>query len=238
MIPTVSQLKKISKSSKAPMSNMVSIVHTLERFGTTVGLDKRTRLAHYIAQLAHESGGFLYDKEIWGNTKAQQRYDIRVDLGNTPARDGDGKLYMGRTGIQITGKANYRAFRDWIRTFLDPQAPDFVKEPNLVNTDPWEGLGPVWYWTTHKLNDYADVNNIEMITIRINGGRNGYDDRIDYFARTCLVFAGMGPTQVKEFQRKQGLASDGIVGPKTRNAFWSEMMKLDNILIGSEGEVK
>lgn len=231
MIPTVAQLKRISKSKKASLANMTSIVVTLEKFGQQVGLDRRTRLAHYIAQLAHESGGFIYDKEIWGPTKAQQRYDIRADLGNTTARDGDGKLYMGRSGIQITGKANYRAFRDWCRAFLDHDAPDFVKSPDLVNTDPWEGVGPVWYWTTRKLNDYADLNNIEMITIRINGGRNGYDDRIDYFARTCLVFLGMGPTQVKEFQKKQGLASDGIVGPKTRNMFWSEMMKLDNTLM-------
>lgn len=229
MIPTVAMLKKISKSSKASAANMNSIIVTLEKFGQTVGLHKRTRLIHYIAQLAHESGGFIYDKEVWGPTKAQQRYDIRVDLGNTAARDGDGKLYMGRSGIQITGKTNYKAFRDWCRKFLDPNAPDFVKQPDLVNTDPWEGLGPVWYWTTRKLNDLADVNNIEMITIRINGGRNGYDDRIDYFARTGLVSLGMGPTQIKEFQRKHNLASDGIVGPKTRTMLWTEMMKLDTI---------
>nr|WP_234835981.1 hypothetical protein [Sinorhizobium meliloti] len=74
----------------------------------------------------HESGDFRYDREIWGPTPAQQRYDARTDLGNTPERDGDGYLYRGRTGMQLTGKDNYRQFRNWCRaTGLD--CPDFAR---------------------------------------------------------------------------------------------------------------
>ncbi|WP_244561520.1 hypothetical protein [Ensifer aridi] len=79
-------------------------------------MDRPHRLAQYLAPLMHESGDFRYDRELWDPTPAQQRYDTRTDLGNTPQKDGDGYLYCGRTGMQLTGKDNYRQFRDWCRT--------------------------------------------------------------------------------------------------------------------------
>ncbi len=53
-----------------------------------------------------------------------------------------------------------------------------------MNTDPWEGLGPLSYWSTRKLNRYADQGDVENITVKINGGLNGYDDRLALLART------------------------------------------------------
>ncbi len=87
---------------------------------------------------------------------------------------------MGRTGMQLTGKANYQAFYDWCveRGF---NSPDFVANPDLVNTDPWEGLVPLWYWDSRNLNRYADQGDIETITKKVNGGMNGFDDRVDHF---------------------------------------------------------
>lgn len=230
MVTTVEQLKRISKATKFPpgvASNIVSIVVSLDKYGSQFGLDLPHRLAHYLAQLVHESGGYKYDREIWGNTPAQQRYDTRTDLGNTPAKDGDGKLYMGRTGIQLTGKANYTAFRDWVWRYIDKQAPDFVKEPDAVNTDPWEGLVPIWFWsvgnsTGKSLNTYADENDLETITKKINGGKNGLSDRLDYYTRAALQLCGPGYTlvdlvkDVKAFQSIYGLEVDGDAGPRTR----------------------
>ncbi len=90
-----------------------------------------------------------------GPTDAQKRYDTRTDLGNTPQVDGDGKLYLGRTSGQLTGKGNYQAFCDWCVTRkLNP--PDFVAKPDLLNNDPWEGLVPTWYWQSRNLNRWAD----------------------------------------------------------------------------------
>ncbi|WP_410176733.1 hypothetical protein [Sinorhizobium medicae] len=83
------------------------------------------------------SGYFRYDREIWGPTPAQQRRDTRTDLGNTPENDGDGFRYRGCTGMQLTGKDNYRQFRNWCRA-AGLSCPDFVKDPDAVNTDPWE----------------------------------------------------------------------------------------------------
>jgi len=215
-------------------ANIASIIAGFDTFGARAQMDRPWRMAHYLAQIAHESGRFLYDREVWGPTPAQSRYDIREDLGNTPARDGDGKLYAGRTGMQLTGRANYTAFRDWCRAEgLNP--PDFVKNPELVNTDPWEGLVPIWYWTKgnptgKSLNVYADANNAEMITRRINGGLNGYAERLELYTRSGLVLLGyaMRGGVIAEFQRAIGFTGDDIDdvdGPKTRNAIHNALLK-------------
>lgn len=221
---SLDMIRRIAKG-KVDAANAQSFLLAYSRYGSIMGLDQPHRLAHFLPQLLHESADFRYDREIWGPTPAQKRYDTRTDLGNTAAADGDGKLYMGRTGIQITGKANYREFRDWCRAKVNPQAPDFVAKPDLVNTDPWEGLGPFWYWDTRGLNRFADAGNVEMITRRINGGLNGYDDRLDCLTRTSLVLLGYGPTDVKAFQADRGLLADGIAGPATRSALHAALVK-------------
>ncbi|MDP9809342.1 putative chitinase [Rhizobium tibeticum] len=206
-------------------ANMNSVLVAFDRYGDEFGMNRVHRVVQYLAQLMHESGDFRYDREIWGPTPAQSRYDARVDLGNTQALDGDGKKYMGRTGTQLTGKANYQAFYDWCEAKgFNP--PDFVANPDLVNTDPWEGLVPLWYWDSRKLNRYADQGDIETITKKINGGMNGFDDRVSHFARLSLVVLGLKPTQIREFQASKGLVSDGDVGPKTRAALHAELLAL------------
>lgn len=227
MLPLRTIINRVARKpldAKA-QANAVSFATAYDKFGSRLGLDQPHRLAQMLAQVMHENGEFRYDRELWGPTPAQERYDTRVDLGNTPEIDGDGKLYMGRTGIQITGKANYRAFRDWCRK-LDPAAPDFVLYPDLVNTDPWEGLGPFWYWSTRDLNKYADQGDVEMVTKRINGGLNGYDDRIALLTRASLVLLGYQPDDVRMFQTANGLDPDGIPGPKTRAALHVALLAL------------
>ncbi|UXS23093.1 glycoside hydrolase family 19 protein [Agrobacterium tumefaciens] len=206
--------------------NLLSVEAGLDRYGAEAGLLLPHRLAQYLCQLAHESGGFRFDREIWGPTPAQERYDIRADLGNTPERDGDGKKYIGRTAIQITGKGNVTKFLLWCReNRLNP--PDFVANPELLNTDPWEGLAPIWYWTEgnptgRSLNALADANNIEQITKRINGGLNGYSDRLAQYTRIALALTGF--RSIRDFQAEAKKARlyageiDGDSGPQTRAA--------------------
>jgi len=209
-------------------ANGASMLIGLDLRGPAAGLDRPHRLAHYLAQLLHESGGFKYDRELWGPTPAQKRYDTRTDLGNTPAADGDGFLFRGRGPIQITGHDNYAAFTRWVRQFR-VTAPDFVADPDAILTDPWEGLGPIWYWETRKLNTYADANDIEMITRRINGGLNGYQDRQQWYVRAALGLLGRDPTDIAAFQRGAGLTPDGIAGPRTRAALHGALLRLPSL---------
>lgn len=211
--------------SKPDAANIRSLVNSLREYGDRFGLLKPHRLAHFLAQIMHESGDMRFDKEIWGPTPAQKKYDTRVDLGNTPEVDGDGKKYMGRTVMQLTGKSNYAAFYDWCKgAGMSP--PDFVSSPDLVNTDPWEGLVPIWYWTTRNLNKWADQGDIETITKKINGGKNGFDDRCKRYARVSLVLLGYKANALEAFQAARGLDVDDDPGPKTRSALHGELVAL------------
>lgn len=233
MIPTRDQLIAIA-GGKPNVSNVNSIIVALDRFGGKFGLDKPHRLAHFISQLAHESGNFRYDEEIASGAA----YEGRKDLGNT--EPGDGKRFKGRGPIQITGRANYAAFTKWCRNNIGPEAPDFVATPDAINTDPWEGIAPIWYWATRKLNDYADENNLEQITKKINGGLNAFDDRIAKYVRAGLVLLGYAPDDVRGFQKDAQAAGflpkdepgkrpqvDGDAGPVTRSAM--HMMMADKV---------
>lgn len=226
---TSTHLNEIAGGTKtaARQKNIDAILLGLDAYGEQVGLNTYARLAQYAAQLAHESGRFKYDREIWGPTAAQKRYEGRADLGNT--QTGDGSKFRGYTPIQITGRANATAFRDWCRAQgLNP--PDFAQFPELMNTDPWEGLGPIWYWTTRNLNRYADEGNTEMISRKINGGTNGLADRLELFVRSGLVLLDykLEAGVVKRFQAEHGLATDDVAGPATRMAIHNVLKVRDN----------
>lgn len=171
-------------------------------------------LAQFLAQVMHESGGLRYVREIWGPTKAQKGYDGRADLGNV--KPGDGKRFMGRDVLQITGRANYRALTKWVRDTFGANV-DFEAKPDLLESPEWLGIGAIWYFLTRKgLIDYARAGNIEMVTRRVNGGLNGYQDRLRWYDDCALKLLGFGT--VRDFQKSVGLVVDGISGPKTRAA--------------------
>ncbi len=218
----------VGKMTKAQTDNATSVVVALQNYGDGTGLDQPHRLAQFLAQTTHESGAFAYDREVWGPTKAQKGYEGRKDLGNT--QPGDGKRFSGRTGIQITGRANTRSFRDWCRKLMagtSLSVPDFERYPDEMLTDPWEGLGPIWYWDTRGLNRYADQGDIEMITRKVNGGTNGLDDRIKWYARYALVMLGFGPNDIIAFQKQAGVKLvDGVPGPRTRAALHNALVAL------------
>jgi putative chitinase len=122
------------------------------------------RLAHFMGQCAHESGGFRYMEEI----ASGQAYEGRADLGNILA--GDGRRYKGRGPIQLTGRANYRAFGREVGI-------DFEAHPEIV-AHPSVGLmAAIRYWNSRNLNAKADADDMLGITKAINGGTNGLADR-------------------------------------------------------------
>lgn len=212
-------------------ANMASTVAGLARAGIGAGLEKPHRLAVFLGQLSHESMGWHYDREIWGPSAAQKRYDTRTDLGNTAAVDGDGYLYRGRGPIQITGRSNYMQFSAWARK-MDRDAPDFVATPDAVNTDPWEGLVAIWYWDTRNLNQFADRGDFETVTRRINGGLNGLDDRRKRYARSALTLMGRKADDVRGYQMAVGLTPDSIAGPVTLASMHKALLSMPPVQFG------
>jgi putative chitinase len=133
-------------------------------------MDNELRLAHFMAQLVHESGSFRYMEEIASGSA----YEGRADLGNT--QPGDGKRYKGRGPIQLTGRANYRTFGRRIGIDLENH-PEIAALPCIGLHTALE------YWADRKLNALADADNVEAITRKINGGLNGFADRKAHLAK-------------------------------------------------------
>lgn len=213
---TQNDLRKISKNKSPKVNLLDAIVVIADQF-------KPHQLAHVLAQVMHESGGLFYDRELWGPTDAQKRYEGRKDLGNI--KPGDGPLFKGYGPLQLTGRANVTEFYRWcLDRGLNP--PNFIEHPELIATSPWAGWSIVWYWSTRNLNRYADSNDIEMITRKVNGGLNGYEDRLNYYDRAALVMLGYEPTDIRGLQSSAGLAVDGISGPQTRAAMHRRLVDL------------
>lgn len=133
-------------------------------------MDSSLRLAHFLAQLIHESGSFRYMEEI----ASGQAYEGRSDLGNT--QPGDGKRYKGRGPTQITGRANYRRYGAKIGIDIE-RHPEIAAFPSI-------GLHlALEYWKANGLNTLADADNVLGITKLINGGTNGLADRKAHLAK-------------------------------------------------------
>lgn len=148
-------------------------------------IDTPKRIAAFLAQVGHESGSFRFSRELWGPTPAQQRYEGREDLGNV--QPGDGKRYMGRGYIQTTGRYNYAKTRDRLRERFDG-VPDFEEQPEALEEPTWACLSACDYWDSRKLNALADADQFEQITRKVNGGLNGYDDRLKRWDRAKAEF--------------------------------------------------
>lgn len=140
------------------------------------------RQAAFLAQIGHESGGLHWLVEIWGPDAAQIGYEGRADLGNVCT--GDGSLFRGRGLLETTGRANYVRVRDRLRAKLpDQQVPDFELHPELLATAPWAALSAADFWDEHGLNALADAGDFMTISRRVNGGLNGYADRLALFEK-------------------------------------------------------
>lgn len=147
-------------------------------------IDTKLRLAHFFAQIGHESGGMHYLREIWGPTPVQKRYEGRKDLGNI--QPGDGAKFRGHGLIQVTGRFNHAAARDTLRERFE-NVPDFEVYPDALELPRWASLSACWYWDSRNLNNWADLDDIDTISDLINRGRkteeegdaNGFADRLN-----------------------------------------------------------
>jgi len=142
------------------------------------------RIAMWVAQIGHESGGLYYTEEIASGAA----YEGRADLGNT--QPGDGVRFKGRSWIQITGRANYTRLSQWaFDKLLVPSPTYFVEFPGQLASDEFVGLGAAWYWVVARpdINALSDARDIHSVTQRINGGQNGFNDRLDRYNRALAL---------------------------------------------------
>jgi putative chitinase len=163
------------------------------------------RQACFIGQCMHESGGFKFLKEnlnysakalmnTWPSRfpdmDTAEKFERQPEkiankvysgrMGNT--EDGDGAKYIGRGLIQLTGKDNYRAFGEAI-------GEDLLANPQLVEEPRYAALSAGWFFNKRGLNALADAMDITTLTIRINGGKIGIDDRIAKINKALDILA-------------------------------------------------
>jgi len=170
-------------------------------------IDSPQRVAAFIAQCTHESGGFKRLKENL-NYKAESlvrvfpKYFPSLDLakqyahdqekianrvyggrmGNGDESSGDGFRYCGRGLIQLTGRNNYTKFAESIGMAVE-------EVPALLETFEGAVKSACWFWKTNNLNQYADAGDILTMTKRINGGTIGLEDRIKHYNHALEVFS-------------------------------------------------
>lgn len=162
-------------SAAAPTAEADTLYRFLEPLNLTCEefeINTPKRVAAFLAQIAHESGGFRYVREI----ASGEAYEGRTDLGNT--EPGDGVRFAGRGLIQLTGRANYR--RASAALCGDAR---LVLAPQLVERSDLAARVAGWYWKTHGCNELADNDRFVDITQRINGGLNGFSDRAERWKR-------------------------------------------------------
>lgn len=142
---------------------------------TKYGMTSPLQIAHFVAQIGHESASLLYTEEI----ASGDAYEGRRDLGNL--HDGDGRRFKGRGLIQLTGRVNYEAYSK--HTGID-----YVSRPELVASDPLVAVDvSCWFWKSRGVDKLADADDVKAVTKRINGGFNGLDDRIQYLRRSKVL---------------------------------------------------
>lgn len=160
-------------------------------------INTKERIAAFVSQCAHESGGFRYTSEnlnysaeslmkvfgkyFDGTVRDPVDYERKPEkianvvyasrMGNSGIKSGDGWKYRGRGFIQITGKNNYTKFQE-------DTGIEVLENPDKIQSDVALSLGTaLWYWEKHNLNKFADSGDIVGLTKKINGGTNGLEDR-------------------------------------------------------------
>ena len=173
--------------------------HALEQALPDYDINTSKRVAAFLAQCAHESGGFLLLKENLNYRavtlrKVFPKYFPTDDLanayagkqemianrvyggrmGNGDEASGDGFRYCGRGLIQLTGKQNYQSFADSIETPVE-DLPEYLAT--------FEGAvhSACWFWESNNLNVQADAGDIKTMTRKINGGAIGLADRESHY---------------------------------------------------------
>jgi putative chitinase len=194
---------KVSGLSLDKLINHVpdAVINEISGCAEKFQINSALRLAHFLAQCSHESGGFKVTQEnlnysAAGLKKIFSKYfpDNLADsyarqpekiasrvyanrMGNGDEASKDGFKFRGRGYIQLTGKKNYRAFDETVED-------NILNESDLVAFK-YPLLSAAWFWQSRSLNTMADKGSgeevVTEITKKVNGGTIGLAERIKYF---------------------------------------------------------
>ena len=178
-------VKNVSKNPNFKGYTFEQIFIYMLKYAEEFDINTPLRWSHFLAQIAHESAELRYSEEI-ASGKAYDTGKLAVRLGNTPQADGDGQKYKGRGLIQITGRANYEAYKKYCGF-------DVVTKPQLLAQPVGAIRSAMWFWKSKGLNELADRDEFTVITKRINGGTNGIEDRRKYLARAKKILVHKMP---------------------------------------------
>jgi len=173
--------------------------HAMEQALPDYDINTPRRIAAFVAQCSHESGGFKFLKEnlnykaeslvrVWPryfkdaatarkyahNQEAIANRAYANRMGNGSEASGDGWKFCGRGLIQLTGRNNYQAFADSIET-------DINDIPEYLATFEGAVQSACWFWESNNLNKWADTGDILTLTKKINGGTLGLADRQKHY---------------------------------------------------------
>ena len=205
-VASVGGLKLENLRGHIPDAVIAQIPDTAAKFEINTPL----RLAHFLAQCGHESGGFKATQENLnysasglkgifskyfkdaGLAEQYQRNPQKIAsrvyggrMGNGPESTGDGFKFRGRGYIQLTGKDNYTAFGRAINE-------DMTANPDKVATH-YALLSAAWFFSKNGLHRMADEGASDLvvtkITKRVNGGTIGLPDRIKHFKEYYKLLA-------------------------------------------------
>jgi putative chitinase len=205
-VKSVGGLKLEKLKGHIPDSVISMIPDTAAKFQ----IDTPLRLAHFLAQCGHESGGFRLTKEnlnysakglngtfkkYFPTLESAIPYERKPDkiankvyggrMGNGPESSGEGAKFCGRGYIQLTGKENYTAFGKSINE-------DILSNPDKVASN-YALLSAAWFFSKNGLHKIADEGSSDIvvtkITKRVNGGTIGLPDRIKHFKEYYSLLA-------------------------------------------------
>ena len=200
---TLDQLKQV-----IPKNQYVGYWHhALAQLLPQYEINTPDRIAGFLAQCAHESGGFVFIKENlnyrWQSLRKvfpkyfptdalAQQYEKQPQkianrvyanrMGNGPEESGDGWRFCGRGLIQVTGRDNYSWFAASLKI-----SPEEASE--YMETFEGAAQSACWFWESNNLNQWADKKDILTLTKRINGGTIGLEDRKKHYEH-CLHILG------------------------------------------------
>lgn len=201
MIITVDTLKAIAPGSKKTNYKLLpELANWMNYYFPIYDIDQKGEYCHFIAQAAHETDSFNTLEEY----ASGDAYDTRTDLGNTAAKDGDGRVYKGKGIFQTTGKAQYQVLTIKYKQQFKGESIDFVTHPNYLKLPNWAVWSACEYWDQRNFNTIANMSDaakvpykikgktllvspLEYISRKINGGTNGLRERGQFYEQAKSI---------------------------------------------------